>query len=82
MGAINQRGDQPSVHPFIAIAMLGAYRHDKPFWDASTHSAPEQLRAQLDLLPQIAEMEICKAGNDISNGGIVSSPPFQGMATY
>ncbi len=64
---------EPGDHLLIAIDMDGAYRRDKPFWNASTTASPEHLRATLELLPQLAEMGICKAAKDISNGGIIGT---------
>jgi len=64
---------KPGDHLVIAIDMTGAYRGDKPFWNASTTSAPERLQADLSLLAELAEQKICHAGKDISNGGIVGT---------
>lgn len=57
----------------VAIDMRGAYRGNKPFWNASTGSPPERLRGDLALLPQIAEKRLSLAAKDISNGGIVGT---------
>ncbi|NJM37283.1 MAG: sll0787 family AIR synthase-like protein [Akkermansiaceae bacterium] len=57
----------------IAIDMNGAYRKDKPFWNASTTSSPEHLQRSLALLPQLAEQNLCRAAKDISNGGIIGT---------
>ncbi|MEO5912617.1 MAG: sll0787 family AIR synthase-like protein [Luteolibacter sp.] len=57
----------------IAIDMHGGYRGDKPFWNASTITSPERLRADLELLPSLAEKGLCRAGKDISNGGIIGT---------
>jgi uncharacterized protein len=64
---------RPGDHLVIAIDMAGAYRGDKPFWNASTGTPPERLRSDLALLPALAEKGICRAGKDISNGGIVGT---------
>jgi uncharacterized protein len=64
---------EPGDHLVIAIDMNGAYRRDKPFWNASTTANPEHLRSTLELLPQLAEMGLCKAAKDISNGGIIGT---------
>jgi AIR synthase-related protein len=64
---------KPGDHLVIAIDMTGAYRGDKPFWNASTTSTPERLREDLALMAELAEKNLCAAGKDISNGGIVGT---------
>lgn len=64
---------KPGDHLVIAIDMHGAYRKDKPFWNASTTTDPERLRADLELLPALAEKGLCVSGKDISNGGIAGT---------
>ena len=63
----------PGDHLAVAIDMNGAYRNDNPFWNASTTTPPERLRTDLELLPHLAERGLCKAGKDISNGGIIGT---------
>ena len=57
----------------MAIDMRGAYRGDKPFWNASTGAPPERLRGDLALLPTVAERRLSRAAKDISNGGIIGT---------
>ncbi len=57
----------------IAVDLNGAYRRDKPFWNASTTTDPERLRSNLELLPLLAERELCGVAKDISNGGIIGT---------
>lgn len=57
----------------IAIDMHGDYRNGKPFWNASTITPPERLRTDLEMLPSLAEKGLCRAGKDISNGGIIGT---------
>lgn len=64
---------KPGDRLAIAIDMGGAYRQDKPFWNASTTRSPEQLRRSLDLLAKLAEQGYCQTAKDISNGGIVGT---------
>jgi AIR synthase-related protein len=48
------------------------YRH-YPFWDAATSADPLRLRAQLELLPRLAQTGIARAAKDISMGGLVGT---------
>lgn len=57
----------------IAIDLRGAYRAGKPFWNASTTTPPEDLRRSLAILPRLAGSGLCRAGKDISNGGIIGT---------
>ena len=63
----------PGDDLLVAIDLRGSWRNDKPFWNASTGAPPERLRADLELLPLIAEMGWCRSGKDISNGGVVGT---------
>ena len=51
----------------------GAFRDPHPFWDAATTAPPELLRAQLALLPQLAQERLVHAAKDISMGGLVGT---------
>lgn len=64
---------KPGDHLVIAVDMKGAYRGEKPFWNASTTTPPERLRTDLELLPSLAEKGLCLSGKDISNGGIIGT---------
>ena len=64
---------KPGDHLVIAIDMHGAYRGNKPFWNASTLAPPDRLRTDLSRLAELAESELCHAGKDISNGGIIGT---------
>lgn len=66
-----------NAQPGDVILMVGNFQgraHAKyPFWDAATHADPAKLRADLDLLPQLAEAGLCDTGKDISMGGILGT---------
>lgn len=64
---------QPGDDLLMVVDLDGAYRGDKPFWNASVGRAPEDLQANIGLLPQLAEGGLCHAAKDISNGGIVGT---------
>jgi AIR synthase-related protein len=57
----------------LAVDLRGGYR--EPFWhfDASTGGDPARLRADLELLPQLAEEGLCAAAKDVSMGGVVGT---------
>jgi uncharacterized protein len=58
----------------MVVADFRGQAHPRyPFWDAATHSDPAQLRADLELLPKLAEIGLCDAGKDISMGGILGT---------
>jgi uncharacterized protein len=63
----------PGDDLLVAVDLRGAWRKKQPFWNASVNAPPERLRADLELLPAIAELGWCRAGKDISNGGIVGT---------
>ncbi|MBE9028830.1 sll0787 family AIR synthase-like protein [filamentous cyanobacterium LEGE 11480] len=44
-----------------------------PCWDAATQVKSAILREKLELLPQLAEMQLCDAGKDVSMGGIIGT---------
>lgn len=64
---------RPGDDLVMVVDLRGAWRGDKPFWNASVAAPPERLRADLALLPALAESGLCAAGKDISNGGIVGT---------
>jgi len=56
-----------------AIDLRGTMRDPHPFWDASTGAPAERLRADLDVLPRIAEAGLAVAAKDISNAGVIGT---------
>ncbi|MBV8030616.1 MAG: sll0787 family AIR synthase-like protein [Betaproteobacteria bacterium] len=56
-----------------AIDQRGRYREPYPYWDASTESDARRLRADLELLPGLAEAGLCAAAKDVSMAGIVGT---------
>jgi selenophosphate synthetase-related protein len=57
----------------MAVDLRGAYEEPFPYWNASTHAPAARLRADLELLPSIAEDGLCGAGKDISMAGAVGT---------
>ncbi|MEW6167516.1 MAG: sll0787 family AIR synthase-like protein [Pseudomonadota bacterium] len=56
-----------------AIDLRGAYRAPFLNWNCSTGVAPERLRADLELLPVLAEQGLCRAAKDISQAGVLGT---------
>lgn len=58
----------------VLVTDLDGQSHPKyPFWDAATMKDPAVLQGNLALLPEIAEAGLCKAGKDVSMGGIIGT---------
>lgn len=64
---------EPGDALLMVVDLRGSWRREKPFWNASVDAPPERLRSDLELLPMIAENGWCRAGKDISNGGVVGT---------
>lgn len=56
-----------------ALDLRGRYREPHSYWDASTGADGGRLRADLELLPRIAEDGLCRAAKDVSMAGIVGT---------
>ena len=64
---------QPGDTLLMAIDLRGAFEEPYPFWNASSHTSGERLRADLELLPMLAESGLCCAAKDISMAGAVGT---------
>ena len=64
---------RPGDALMMAIDLRGAYEEPHPFWNASTRAPAERLRADIELLPQLAERGLCDAAKDISNAGAIGT---------
>ena len=51
----------------------GSFHPDYRFWNCSAHVGDAELRAQLAVLPTIAEAGWCAAARDVSMGGLLGS---------
>jgi AIR synthase-related protein len=60
---------RPGQLLIAAIDLRGSFRNRSAF-NAATTASPERLRAQLGLLPELAEAGLVRAGKDISNAGV------------
>ncbi len=64
---------RPDDRLVAAIDLRGQYREPFSNWEAATTAPPARLRADLELLPAIAEAGLSLAAKDISQGGIVGT---------
>jgi len=64
---------RPGDRLLMAVDLRGAWQAGHPFWNASTSAPAERLRADLALLPEIAEAGLCDAGKDISMAGVLGT---------
>jgi uncharacterized protein len=64
---------RPTDRLIAAIDLRGRYREPFSNWEAATDAPPARLRADLNLLPSLAEDGLAAAGKDISQGGLVGT---------
>lgn len=57
----------------MALDLRGQWHDPYPYWDASTRAPAERLRADLELLPRIAEDGLACAAKDISMAGALGT---------
>lgn len=57
----------------VAVDLRGAYHEPYAYWDASSRAPAERLRTDLELLPLLAESELCDAAKDISMAGVIGT---------
>jgi uncharacterized protein len=57
----------------MAVDLRGHFEDPYPFWNASVDAPPERLRADLELLPLLAERGLCDAAKDISMAGALGT---------
>jgi AIR synthase-related protein len=57
----------------MAVDLRGAFEEPNPFWNASTSAPAERLRADVELLPRLAESGLCDAAKDISMAGAIGT---------
>lgn len=55
------------------IDLRGRYRPHFSHWDASSGAPAARLRADLDVLPTLAEQGLCQAAKDISQAGVLGT---------
>lgn len=60
-------------HLIVAIDLRGKWMDPYPFWNASTNAPTQRLRADIALLPGLADDGLCQAGKDISMAGVLGT---------
>jgi uncharacterized protein len=64
---------RPGDRLVAAIDLRGRYREPFSNWEAATDAPPARLRADLEVLPSLAETGLARAAKDISQGGLVGT---------
>ncbi|WP_088342984.1 MULTISPECIES: sll0787 family AIR synthase-like protein [Rhodomicrobium] len=64
---------RPGDRLIAAIDLRGRYREPFSNWEAATTAPAERLRADLALLPEIAEAGLSRVAKDISQGGLIGT---------
>jgi len=64
---------RPGDALIMAIDLRGRWEAPYPYWNASTEAPGERLRADLEILPQLAEAGLCAAAKDISMAGALGT---------
>lgn len=57
----------------MAVDLRGAWQEPYPYWNASTEAPAERLRADLEILPALAEAGLADTAKDISMAGTVGT---------
>ncbi len=73
MGLISSFAAQPEDRLLMAVDLRGRWMEPYPFWNASTDAPAVRLRADLAVLPELAETGLCDAGKDISMAGLLGT---------
>lgn len=64
---------RPGDALLLAVDLRGRMHPEYLYWDASTGADPARLRADLEILPALAESGRCDAAKDVSMGGVVGT---------
>jgi AIR synthase-related protein len=64
---------RPGDALLMAIDLRGAWQEPYPYWNCSTHAPTNRLRADLEVLPALAEAGLCDAAKDISMAGALGT---------
>ncbi|MGF6602590.1 AIR synthase-related protein [Paraburkholderia sp. GAS448] len=64
---------KPGDRLMMAVDLRGRFEEPYPFWNASVGAPATRLRADLELLPELAESGLCDAAKDISMAGTLGT---------
>jgi uncharacterized protein len=64
---------RPGDRLMMAVDLRGVFENPYPFWNASVGAPAARLRADLELLPMLAESGLCDAAKDISMAGALGT---------
>jgi AIR synthase-related protein len=64
---------RPGDALLMAIDLRGAWQEPYPYWNCSTGAPAERLRADLEVLPTLAEDGLCDSAKDISMAGALGT---------
>jgi len=64
---------KPGDRLVMAVDLRGGYEEPFPYWNASSDAPAERLRADLEVLPCLAEAGLCAAAKDISMAGALGT---------
>ena len=64
---------RPGDRLVMAVDLRGRYQDPFPYWNASTEAPPARLRADLEILAELAERGLCDAAKDISMAGTLGT---------
>jgi len=64
---------RPGDRLLAAIDLRGEYRPQFSNWQAALAAPAARLRADLEILPYLAEAGLCRAAKDISQGGLIGT---------
>ena len=70
---LTSQGARPGDALLMAIDLRGAWQEPYPYWNCSTEAPAERLRADLEVLPALAEDGLCDAAKDISMAGALGT---------
>jgi uncharacterized protein len=64
---------RPGDRLIVAVDLRGVSHPKYPFWNAATDADSVRLRGDLAILPTLSESGLCRAGKDISMGGVIGT---------
>ncbi len=64
---------RPGDQLIAAFDLRGQMHPQHPFWNASASGPVARLRGDYEVLPRLAEAGLCRAGKDISMGGLAGT---------